>query len=76
MSIITLNLPDDIEKELSFLKIKKEDFILNALKEKINSQKGSSLEILLTEGYKLNHSENEVISKEFLQSDLENWNEY
>ncbi len=76
MSVITLNLPDDIETEMNSLNIKKEEFIITALKEKINSYKISSIETLLTEGYKFSHEENDMLSKEFIHSDLESWNEY
>ena len=34
MSTLTVNIPDDLDKELNNLKVKKEEFLLNALKEK------------------------------------------
>ena len=76
MSTIILNLPEDIDKELSELSVKREEFLLEALKEKIKSEKGSNLEGLLIEGYKERRMENKLLSKDFFQTDLENWNEY
>src|SRR5687768_18020094 len=52
--IYTLSLHD----ALPILKVRKEEFLLNALKEKINLQKLNNLQALLTEGYKNNHKEN------------------
>ncbi len=76
MSLITLNIPDDIDKELAEMSVKREEFLLEALKEKINSQRHSNLEELLAEGYKERKTENTVLSKDFFHTDLENWNEY
>ena len=76
MSILTVNIPDDLDKELNNLKVKKEEFLLNALKEKINLQKSNNLEAALAEGYKNNHKENEQLLNEFSQADLENWYDY
>ena len=76
MPSITVNIPDDLDHELNNLKVKKEEFLLNALKEKINLQKSNNLQAVLTEGYKNNHKENEQLLNEFLQADLENWYDY
>jgi predicted CopG family antitoxin len=76
MSIITLNLPDDIDKELSKLKVGKESFLLEAVREKLKAEKMSNLENLLREGYQERRSETNLLSKNFFHSDLENWNEY
>lgn len=76
MSTLTVNIPDDLDKELNNLKVKKEEFLLNALKEKINLQKSNNLQAALAEGYKDNHKENEQLINEFSQADLENWYDY
>jgi hypothetical protein len=76
MSIITLNLPDDIDKELSKLKVGKESFLLEAVREKLKAEKMSNIENLLREGYQERRSETNLLSKNFFHSDLENWNEY
>jgi hypothetical protein len=76
MSTLTVNIPEYLDKELNNLKVAKEEFLLNALKEKINLQKANNLEAALAEGYKNNHLENEQLGKEFLQADLENWYDY
>ena len=69
MSTITLNLPPDIDKELSELSVKKEEFLLEALKEKIRSEKRLNLESLLIEGYKERRKENELLNKDFFYTD-------
>lgn len=76
MSTITLNIPEDLDKELSSLSVKREEFLLEALKEKIRSEKFAILEDLLIEGYKDRRTENKLLAKEFFHSDLENWDEY
>lgn len=76
MSTITLNLPPGIDKELSDLAVKKEEFLLEALKEKIKSEKKLNLKVLMEEGYKARRKENELLNKDFFYTDLENWNEY
>lgn len=76
MSLITLNIPDEIDKELAEMSVKREEFLLEALKEKIKSKRDSNLEELLAEGYKERKTENMVLSKDFFHTDLENWNEY
>lgn len=76
MSIITLNLPDDIDKELSKLKVGKESFLLEAVREKLKAEKMSNLENLLREGYQERRCETNLLSENFFHSDLENWNEY
>ncbi len=70
ISSLTVNIPDDLDKELNNLKVKKEEFLLNALKEKINLQSA------LAEGYKNNYKENKKLENEFLQADLESWYDY
>ncbi len=76
MSTLTVNIPDDLDKELNKLKVKKEEFLLNALKEKIDLQKSNNLQTALAEGYKNNHKENQQLINEFSQADLENWYDY
>ncbi len=76
MPVFTLNIPDDIENALSSMNVKREEFIITALKEKINFTRKNDLLSSLTEGYKNNHEENNQLIKDFLQTDLENWNEY
>lgn len=65
MSLITLNIPDDIDKELAAMSVKREEFLLEALKEKIKSERDSNLEKLLAEGYKERKTENMVLSEVF-----------
>ncbi len=76
MSTITLHLPEDIDRQLATLNVKKEEFLLVALKEKINAETTSNLESLLIEGYQERVSENEILTKQFFHIDMENWNEY
>jgi len=76
MSLITLNIPDEIDKELIQMSVKKEEFLLEALREKIESKRDSDLKELLAEGYKARRTENEILGKDFFHTDLENWNEY
>ena len=76
MSSLTLNIPDELDKELNNLKVRKEEFLLSALKEKLTIHKSHNLQAALTEGYKNNHEENKKLNNEFLQVDLENWYDY
>ncbi|MDQ2720349.1 MAG: hypothetical protein M3Z26_11405 [Bacteroidota bacterium] len=76
MSTITLKLPADIDKELSELTIRKEEYLLEALREKMRSEKIANLDNLLIEGYKERKKENELLGKDFFHTDLEHWNEY
>ena len=76
MPTITLNLPQAIDKKLTELNVKKESFLLEALKEKIKVEKMSNLQKLLREGYQERRSESDLLTKEFIHADLENWNEY
>lgn len=76
MSLITLNIPDEIDKELAAMSVKREEFLLEALKEKIKSKRDSNLEDLLAEGYRERRAENELVGKDFFHTDIENWNEY
>ncbi len=76
MSTITLNLPEDIDRTLSTLTVKREEFLLEALKDKIKAETVSNLETLLIEGYKERCAENSVLVEEFTHVDMENWHEY
>jgi hypothetical protein len=76
ISSLTVNIPDDLDKELNNLKVKKEEFLLNTLKEKINLYKSDNLQSALAEGYKNNYKENKKLENEFLQADLESWYDY
>ncbi len=53
MSSLTINIPDELDKELNNLKVKKEEFLLNALKEKINLQSQITYKLHLSKAIKI-----------------------
>lgn len=74
--MLTISIPDEIDKQLSSLTNDKKDFIISAIKQKIYLQKKHiSIEQLAKE-YKDSISENEEITKDFADVDKENWNDY
>ena len=68
---IQVNLPKDLEIVFNKTGIDKQEFIINAIREKIN--KTNNLESLLKEGYAESYDEDLEITNDFESTDLENW---
>ncbi len=71
MKIIEVNVPDEILGFLGSVSKEREEFVLKAIKEKINREKKRDLQTLLVEGYQATTAEDLEITKEFETADLE-----
>jgi hypothetical protein len=74
--MLTISIPDEIDKQLSSLTDDKKEFIISAIKQKIGLQKKRITPEELTREYRDSISENEEITKDFAHVDKENWNDY
>ena len=72
MKTIEIKVPDEILGFLGSVSKEQEKFVLEAIKEKVNREKKSSLKTLLVEGYQTTAAEDLKITKEFEAADLEN----
>jgi hypothetical protein len=72
MKTIEVNVPDEILGFLGSMSKEREEFVLKAIKEKINREKKRDLKTLLVEGYRATKAEDLEITKEFEAADLEN----
>lgn len=72
MKTIAVNVPDEILGFLGSVSKEQEEFVLKAIKEKINREKKRDLQTLLAEGYQATSAEDLKITKEFEAADLEN----
>jgi len=71
MKIIELELSSDVEQMLKTIHEDRNDFILEAIREKIN--KKEALHKVLKEGYQATSAEDIAIAKDFEAADLEDW---
>lgn len=76
MPTIKLSISHELDKAISFVAANKKEFIINAVKEKLQESKLDTLKNQLVEGYSSNHDENLSMVKEFESSDLTNWDDY
>jgi uncharacterized protein YjiK len=76
MPIIELLISDELDKALSAVSGNKKDFIIKAVKEKLQETKLNQLKDKLVEGYSKSHDENLSLVKEFDPSDIANWDDY
>ncbi len=72
MKTIEVNVPDEVLGVLSAMSKRRENFVLEAIKEKISREKKRDLDTLLAEGYSATSAEDAHITKEFEVADLEN----
>lgn len=72
MKTIEVNVTDEILGFLGSRSKEREEFVLKAIKEKINREKKRDLKTLLVEGYQATAAEDLKITKEFEAADLEN----
>ncbi|CAN5285329.1 hypothetical protein BH23BAC1_BH23BAC1_10210 [soil metagenome] len=69
MKIIKIQLPEDIEKQISLMNKNQQDFILDAIREKINKREALNTE--LKEGYQTTYKEDIKLTNDFESADLE-----
>ena len=69
MKTIEIDLPDEIFGVLSMIAKQKDEFVVEAIKEKIEREKRHSL---LVEGYQATFEEDLGLAKEFESADFEN----
>ncbi len=72
MKTIEIKVPDEILGFLGSVSKEQEEFVLNAIKEKINRERKHKLKTLLVEGYQTTSAEDLEITREFETADLEN----
>ncbi len=71
MKTIQIELPEDIERHLSMINENQQNFILEAIREKI--KKKESLMKELAEGYQATYEEDLNLTSDFESADLEDW---
>ncbi len=74
--MLTISIPDDIDKQLSDITEDKQEFIINAVRQKIMLRKKYLSVAELEKEYAESNNENEEITKDFTHADNENWNDY
>ncbi len=74
--MLTISIPDEIDKQLSSITDDKKEFILSAIKQKIGLQKKHIAAEKLAREYEDSAGENQEITNDFAHSDKENWNDY
>ncbi len=72
MRTLQVTIPDEIFGVLSALEKRQDDFVVEAIKEKLEREKYRNLKQLLTEGYQATAKEDLALTKEFENADLEN----
>jgi hypothetical protein len=72
MKTIEINVPDEILGFLGSVSREQENFVLEAIKEKVSRERNRNLKMLLVEGYQATATEDLKITKEFEIADLEN----
>lgn len=70
--MLEVNVPDEIFSGLSLNPAKREEFVLEAIKEKVQREKKENLTALLAEGYQATRGADLALTKEFEAADLEN----
>lgn len=74
--MLTISIPDDLDQQLSDITDDKQEFIINAVRQKIiQRKKYPSVEDLAKE-YADSINENDEIARDFTHADKENWNDY
>ena len=74
--MLTISIPDEIDKQLSSITNNKKEFIISAIKQKIVLQKKPVNTEQLAQEYAESVKENDEITKDFANADNENWNDY
>lgn len=71
MRTIQIELPEDIERQLSMINENQQDFILEAIREKIKRKETLKKELI--EGYQATYEEDLDLTSDFESADLEDW---
>ena len=72
MRTLQVTIPDEIFGVLSSLTKQQDEFVVEAIQEKLEREKHQNLKQLLAEGYKATAKEDLALTKEFETADLEN----
>lgn len=72
MRTLQVTIPDEIFGVLSSLAKKQDEFVVEAIKEKLEREQRQNLKRLLAEGYRATAKEDLALTKEFESADLEN----
>lgn len=72
METIQLEIPSEMLGVINTLSQKKEEFVLEAIQEKIEREKRDKLRLLLVEGYQSTSEEDLEITKDFEGADFDN----
>jgi len=72
MKMLSISLSDEIERELENIS-NKDNFVVDAVKEKLKREKNKILDKLLIEGYKATNEEDKKLNKEWEEITLEKW---
>jgi hypothetical protein len=72
MRTLQVTIPDDVFGVLSSFANRQDEFVPEAIQEKLERESRQHLKELLAEGYKATAKENLVLTKEFEAADLEN----
>lgn len=73
MKTFQVKIPDEIFGVLSSLAKRQDEFVIEAIKEKLEREKHQNLQQLLIEGYKATAKEDLALTKEFEAADLKNY---
>ena len=73
MKILNITIPDDLSRDLESIP-NKNNFITEALKEKLEKEKRKKLDYLLIEGYTETKNEDKKMNKAWEAITLEGWN--
>lgn len=72
MRTLQVTIPDEIYGVLNSLTKKQDEFVVEAIREKLEREKRQNTQKLLVEGYQATAKEDFALTKEFETADLEN----
>ncbi len=72
MRTLQVTIPDEIFGVLSSLAKRQDEFVVEAIQEKLEREKHQNLKQLLVEGYQATANEDLALTKEFETADFEN----
>lgn len=72
MRTLQVTIPDEIFGVLSSLAKRQDEFVVEAIREKLEREKKQNLKQLLVEGYQATAKEDLALTKEFETADFEN----
>jgi hypothetical protein len=74
--MLTIHIPEDLERELSSVTKEKYTFIIDAIREKISSLKNTATSPGTGKVYEHFYEEKRISIEEFKNTDIENWGDY